>query len=215
MMIIVQETKKLREEIMFQKQFKKNRVIHLTLLLFMIMDAFLMTVASCVILQNFSSMENIFAIAKPPHFLQMHTGELDEEKVQEFADSVDYISQSEIVEMVNIVGANIWYEKKGDSAVSMAESMLDNGFVKQTKYFDYLLDLDNNIAKQEDGEIGVPIGYMEKYDLSIGDTITLTKGDFSKTYEIRNFLRDSQMASTMASSVRFLMSEDEGNRVYR
>lgn len=194
---------------MFQKQFKKNKVIHLTLLLFMILAAFLMSVASCVILQTSGSMENIFSIAKPPHFLQMHTGELDEEKVQEFADSVDYVSQSEIVEMVNIDGANIWYEKKGSSAVSMAESMLDNGFVKQTKYFDYLLDLDNNIVKQEDGEIGVPISYMEKYGLSIGDTITLTKGDFSKTYEIRNFLRDSQMASTMASSVRFLMSDHD------
>lgn len=194
---------------MFQKQFKKNKVIHLTLLLFMILSAFLMTVASCVILQTSGSMENIFSIAKPPHFLQMHTGELDEEKVQEFADSVDYVSQSEIVEMVNIDGADIWYTKKGSSAVSMAESMLDNGFVKQTKYFDYLLDLDNNIVKQEDGEIGVPISYMEKYGLSIGDTITLTKGDFSKTYEIRNFLRDSQMASTMASSVRFLMSDHD------
>ena len=194
---------------MFQKQFKKNKVIHLTLLLFMILSAFLMTVASCVILQTSGSMENIFSIAKPPHFLQMHTGDFDEKKIQEFTDSVDYVSQSEIVEMVNMDGANIWYEKKGSSAVPMSESMLDNGFVKQTKYFDYLLDLDNNIVKQKDGEIGVPITYMEKYGLSLGDTITLTKDDFSKTYEIRNFLRDSQMASSMASSVRFLMSDHD------
>lgn len=194
---------------MFQKQFKKNRVIHLTLLLFMVLSAFLMTIGSFVILQTSGSMENIFSIAKPPHFLQMHTGDLDEEKVQKFADSVEYVSQSEIVEMVNIDGANIWYGKKGSRAVSMAESMLDNGFVRQTKYFDFLLDLDNNIVRQKDGEIGVPITYMEKYDLSIGDTITLTKGDFSKTYVIRNFLRDSQMASSMASSVRFLMSDND------
>lgn len=194
---------------MFQKQFKKNKVIHLTLLLFMILSAFLMTVASCVILQTSGSMENIFSIAKPPHFLQMHTGNLDEEKVQEFTDSVEYISQSEIVEMVNIDGANIWYTKKGSGSVSMAESMLDNGFVKQTKHFDYLLDLDNNVVKQKDGEIGVPISYMEKYNLSLGDTITLTEGEFSKTYKIKNFLRDSQMASSMASSVRFLMSDHD------
>ena len=194
---------------MFQKQFQKNKVIHLTLLLFMILSAFLMTIGSCVILQTSGSMENIFSIAKPPHFLQMHTGELEEEKIEKFADSMECITQNEIVEMVNIDGANIWYEKKGSDAVSMAESMLDNGFVRQTKYFDYLLDLENNIVKQEDGEIGVPISYMQKYDMAIGDSITITKGDFSKTYEIKNFLRDAQMASSMASSVRFLLSDHD------
>lgn len=194
---------------MQKKQFQKNTVIHLTLLLFMILSAFLMTIGTFIILQTSGSMENIFSIAKPPHFLQMHTGNLDKEKIEQFAESVEYVSQSEIVEMVNLDGANIWYKKNGNDAVSLAESMLDNGFVKQNTYFDYLLDLDNNVVKQEDGEIGVPISYMEKYDMAVGDIITVTKGDFSKTYEIKNFIRDAQMSSSMASSVRFLLSDHD------
>lgn len=175
-MIKVQETKESRRELCFRNNLKKNKVIHLTLLLFMILSAFLMTVASCVILQTFGSIENIFSIAKPPHFLQMHSGDLDEKEIQEFADSVEYVSQSEIVEMVNMDGANIWYEKKDSSSVSMSESMLDNGFVKQTKYFDYLLDLDNNIVKQKDGEIGVPITYMDMRN-EVKTTIELRRID--------------------------------------
>ena len=122
---------------MQKKQFQKNTVIHLTLLLFMILSAFLMTIGTFIILQTSGSMENIFSIAKPPHFLQMHTGNLDKEKIEQFAESVEYVSQSEIVEMVNLDGANIWYKKNGNDAVSLAESMLDNGFVKQNTYFDY------------------------------------------------------------------------------
>ncbi|WP_167954796.1 ABC transporter permease [Anaerosporobacter faecicola] len=194
---------------MFTKQFKKNKVIHITLLLFMILSAFLMTIGSFVILQTTSSMEQIFSVAKPPHFLQMHTGEIDQNKIQAFANRVDYVKAVETIEMVNIDGANIWYEKKGEEAVSLSESMLDNGFVKQTESFDYLLDLDNTIIKQEAGAIGVPIYYMEEYHMAIGDSITITKGDFTRTFIIKNFVRDSQMASSMASSVRFLLSDQD------
>lgn len=208
-MITVHDDKPINQITKEDTMFRKNKVIHLTLLLFIILSAFLMTVGTFIMLQTSGSMENIFSIAKPPHFLQMHTGDLDQEKIKQFADNTDYVSESEIVEMVNVDGANIWYQKEGSKAVSMAENMLDNGFVKQTKHFDYLLDLDNQIVELRDGEIGVPINYMQKYDLAIGDTIAITKGDFSKTYRISSFLRDAQMASSMASSVRFLLSEHD------
>lgn len=194
---------------MFQKYSDKNGVIHITLLLFIILSAYLMTIGSCVILQTSGSMDNIFSIAKPPHFLQMHTGDLDKERIDKFANDQECITQYEIVEMVNMDGADIWYERKGDDAIGLSESMLDNGFVRQTKNFDYLLDLENNVIKQEDGKIGVPISYMKKYDMSIGDTLTIKNDTYSKTYVINSFVRDTQMASSMASSVRFLLSDSD------
>lgn len=160
-------------------------------------------------MQTSGSMENIFSIAKPPHFLQMHTGDLDYDKIEEFAKSQESITHYELVEMINIDGANIWYEKNGGDEIPMADSMLDNGFVKQTTNFDYLLDLENNIVEAKDGEIGVPITYMQKYDMAIGDSITIKAGDYVKTFTVKYFLRDAQMASSMASSVRFLLSNSD------
>lgn len=194
---------------MIRKQFGKNKVIYLTLLLFIILSAFLMTIGSCIILQTMDSMESMFSVANPPHFLQMHTGEIDREKIAQFAEGEECVSQYEIVEMLNLDGADLWYEKKGEKDVSLAESMLDNGFVRQTEHFDYLLDLGNNVIRQKNGEIGIPITYMQKYDMAVGDLFTIQTGNFSKTYRIANFVRDAQMASSMASSVRFLLSDED------
>jgi putative ABC transport system permease protein len=87
--------------------------------------------------------------------------------------------------------------------------MMDNGFVVQNKSFDYLVDMNNHIVNVTDGEIGVPVSYMVTYKLSIGDKVTISDGDFKKEFRIVCFVRDAQMASSMASSTRFLVSKTD------
>lgn len=189
---------------------KKNRMIHITLILFMMLSAFLMTIGTIVISQTSKSMEHLFAVAKPPHFLQMHIGDIDQNQINEFAKSVSYVKEEETVEMLNIDSASIWYERKHDKEpISMRDNMMDNGFVKQNKKFDFLLDLNNQVIEQKDGDIGVPVSYQSQYKLNIGDKVIISQGDFYQEYTITSFVRDSQMASTMASSTRFLLSDQD------
>lgn len=195
---------------MLKKEFMKNKVIYMTILIFIILSALLMTVGTIVIMQTSDSMKSIFEIAKPPHFLQMHSGEIGQEEIEAFAKKVNVVTAEETVEMINIDGASIWYERqssKGEKLISMSGNMMDNGFVKQNKKFDYLLDDKNNIIQQEKGIIGVPISYQQEYGLRLGDTVIISQGEFYAEYQIGNFVRDTQMASTMASSTRFLLSD--------
>ena len=67
---------------------KKSKVIHLTLVLFMIFSSFLMTIGTVVIDKTSKSMNQLFAIAKPPHFLQMHTGEINQKQIDDFTKNV-------------------------------------------------------------------------------------------------------------------------------
>ena len=46
----------------------------------------------------------MYEIAKPPHFMQMHTGEINWEGLNDFAESVDYVESWQVIEMVNIYG---------------------------------------------------------------------------------------------------------------
>lgn len=43
--------------------------------------------------------------------------------------------------------------------------------MKQNANFDFLLDLNNKVIQISKGEIGVPIYFMQKYNLHIGDEI--------------------------------------------
>lgn len=193
-------------------EFKKNKVIDMTILIFVILASMLMTVGTIVITQTSNSMQTIFEIAKPPHFLQMHSGDVNQEKIEAFTEQVTYVTAEETVEMQNIDSASIWYQKEpkdGENLVSMCGNMMDNGFVKQNSKFDFLLDENNEIIRQEKGNIGVPISYREEYDLQIGDKVILSQGNMHREYRIANFVRDAQMASSMASSTRFLLSDED------
>lgn len=197
---------------MLVKEFLKNKIVNIVLLLFIVMSAFLISSGTMVVIQLVNSLEAIFEVAKPPHFLQMHSGEVNQETIDQFSRKVDYIEDQETVEMLNIEASNIWFQcKEGNNwnTVSLQDNMMDNGFVVQNKSFDYLVDLNNHIVTVTDGEIGVPVSYMDTYELSIGDKVIISDGSFKKEFKIVCFVRDAQMASSMASSIRFLVSESD------
>lgn len=195
-----------------KRDLLRNKAINMTLMLFLTLSAFLMASGSMIIMQLMGSINGLFEIAQPPHFLQMHTGEIDQNKIDRFSDNVKYVVSQETVDMVNIDGANIWYVKAGqdiNQKVTMVDNMMDNGFVKQNSKFDFLVNLDNEIIKPNDGEIAVPTVYMQQYNLEIGDRVIISEGNFYKEFIISDFARDAQMSSSMASSTRFLVSDND------
>lgn len=193
---------------MLKKDFIRNKVINSTILIFLVLSAFLMASGTLVVLQMANAMESLFDKAQPPHFLQMHSGEIDQTAIDDFTNSVPYVIAEETVEMLNIEATSIGYKKQNSQEeISMAGNMMDNGFVVQNTKFDYLMDEHNGIAKVGEGEIGVPISYKITYDLQIGDKVVIATGDFCKEMTIVCFVRDAQMASSLASSIRFLVSQ--------
>lgn len=194
---------------MILKDFKKNKVITITLVLFLIFSSALLSVGAFTILHLRGTMNELFEIAKPPHFLQMHTGEIDKEKVLKFGEKYPYVQAQEIVEMLNIQADSIAYVKQNGDYVSMSGNSMDNGFVVQNKHLDYLVDLSNKIINVNEGEIGVPISYMKSYGLEVGDTLVIQRKAFKKEFKISCFVRDAQMGASMASSTRFLVSEKD------
>ena len=194
------------------RDFLQNKIINIVLLLFIVLSAFLISSGTMVVMKLVNSMDTIFEIAVPPHFLQMHAGEMAQDEIDQLSRKVDYIDGQQTVQMLNIEASNIWFEcKDGDKwkAVSMLDNLMDNGFVVQNTGFDYLVDLNNHIINVSDGEIGVPISYMDTYGLSIGDRVLIRDGQFHKEFRIVCFVRDAQMASSMASSTRFLISKSD------
>ena len=94
--------------------------------------------------------------AKTPHFMQMHSGEMDFARLADFVEQHNEIAEYQVLEFLNIDGAQIIFEEG-----SLATSVQDNGFSVQSEIFDYLLDLEGNVIQTSDGEIYVPIPYMQ------------------------------------------------------
>lgn len=196
-----------------KKDFMRNKAINISLLLFIVLAAVLMSVGTMITIQLFGSIDTMYKIAKPPHYMQMHVGDLDKNDINKFADSIDYVEDWQTVEMVNIYGGNIWITKSVGTFFSMSDSLLDIGLVKQNQEYDLLLNMENKPFYPSQGEIGVPIIVLDRYDIKIGDTLTVKDGKYSKNFVVSSYVRDSQMNSTLTSSTRFLINEQDHNNL--
>ncbi|HYE83180.1 MAG TPA: ABC transporter permease [Clostridia bacterium] len=187
-----------------RKDFKRNRAITTALAVFLILSALLLAGGLRVAGTMISSLNGLNELAVPPDYLQMHKGTYDEEAFGNFVETHDYIKDSLIVKMLNISNSNIIYQGE-----TLEKCLMDNGFVIQNEGFDLLLNMDNEIAVVQNGEIGVPVYYAEELGIEVGDVITLHEGDYHKELTVSTIIRDSQMNAALTSSKRFLISQTD------
>lgn len=198
---------------MLKKDFKRNRMITVTLFVFIVLAAMLVSSASNIILNLFGSMDTLFEKSNVAHFAQLHKGIIHQEDLDSFAyENHKLIKEEQTVELLGINGANIYI---GGGDISEANSVMENSFVRQNKKFDFLLDTNSRKLELSDGQIAVPVYHMQKYDLQIGDCIRITDESFQKDFIIAAFLQDSLMNPSMINSKRFLVSDGDWEILHR
>ena len=178
----------------------RNKTITLTIMIFVAAAAMLVSLAAILVVNLSGAIDTLMNQAKTPHFMQMHSGEMDSARLAAFVEQHNEINEYQVLEFLNIDGAQIIFEEG-----SLAGSVQDNGISVQSEKFDYLLDLDGNVIQVSDGEIYVPIPYMQEGLAKIGDKVQVS----GKEFTVVGFVRDSQMNSLLSSSKRFLVSEND------
>lgn len=178
----------------------KSKLISLTTLIFIAAAAMLVSLAAVLIVNLSGAIDQLMTQAKTPHFMQMHSGAMDKDRLAAFAQQNSKVDEFQTLEFLNMDGAQIVI---GES--SLAGSVQDNGFSTQSGTFDYLLDLEGEVIHASDGELYVPISYMKDGMAQVGDKAVVS----GKEFTVAGFLRDSQMNSLLASSKRFLVSEHD------
>lgn len=192
---------------MFKNDFKRNPTGNIALILFMTLSVTLVVAATIVVVQLATSMTGMYKIAQPPHFLQMHKGEINQEAIDEFTSSYEGVTDWQTSPMINVYGDDL--QISGEESFSLSDSRLDISLVKQNKEKDLLLDADRNVIKVNKGEIGVPVLFLSSYDINIGDTVEFKSKGITKKFKVTRFVHDAQMNSTLVSSTRMLISDED------
>ncbi|OAX47861.1 ABC transporter permease YtrF [Paenibacillus sp. AD87] len=189
---------------MLKNDLMRKKGINIALFVFILLAALLVSSGTRMIMELTSSIHYLFTESKTPHVVQMHAGKLDKMKVNEWAQANEMVDKHQIVEMINIDGAHLFFGAEAEK-----NSIMDLDFVVQNQDFDFLLNLDSEIVRVNDGEIAVPVYYLQQKKLSIGDRIHIKDGSFSRTYKIVEFVRDAQMNPSIIHSKRFVISQAE------
>ncbi len=193
-----------------QKDWQRNRAVTAALFIFVMLAALLVASATNTIIQLVSSLGDLFAQAKVPHFVQMHLGELDQTKIDAFAAAHELVSEQQTVEMIGVHGSALFL---GDDQSSEENSVMDIGLVQQNKSFDLLLNLANEPVHVSDGEIAVPIYYLQQKQMQLGDRVRIDDGTFSMVFSVADFVRDAQMNPSIVTSKRFVISDADFEKV--
>lgn len=192
-----------------KNDFKKNPWNNGILLLFMTLSATIAASVSLLLAQLFTSISSMYAAANPPHFLQMHKGELSQEDLDEFNAGYDGVRHWQTVPMITIYGDDLTVSGKDEEPFSLSDCRLDISFVRQNESYDVLLDENRKPLSMRPGEIGVPVILLNEFDIAVGDTVTLRGGSTAKEFTVSAYVYDGQMNSTLCSSTRFLISDPD------
>lgn len=196
----------------FKNDFKRNRAGNIALILFMALSVTLVVAATIVVVQLTTSMTEMYKVARPPHFLQMHKGNINQKGIDDFNSSYDGVTAWQTSPMINVYSSDI--DVYGKNSFSLSDSRLDISLVKQNENYDLLLDSDRNVLKMNKGEIGIPIVLRNSYDISIGDIVELNSKGVTKKFKVKDFVHDAQMNSTLVYSTRMLISDEDFEELF-
>lgn len=196
---------------LLKNDFKKNPASNLILFLFMSLSVTIAVTVTIMLTQLFTSITDMYKTANPPHFLQMHKGEIVQSDIDEFNKSYEGIEHWQTVPMITISGNELAVSGENKDDFSLDDCRLDISLVKQNDKYDVLLDKNRNKCEIKAGEIGVPVILLEEFNIALGDQITLVSGDLSKNFTVASYVYDGQMNSTLCSSTRFLISDEDFN----
>lgn len=195
---------------MLSRDLRKDLGVTLSLLVVLTLSALLMATGALVVERLTAASNELFAQTKPPHVLQMHSGDYDARALEDFAADHPEIESWFIEDMVGVDGSALtWSSATSGESGSMADSLIDNLFVTQNSAFDHLVDEDGTAVQPESGTVYIPVTYALRYDLAAGDTLRVDTGDEDLELTVAGTVRDGQMASSLSSSTRFVVSAED------
>ena len=89
----------------------KNKAVSVALVVVLTLSAFLMATGAMVMERLVGSVDQLFEEAKPPHFLQMHTGDHDPEALERFASEHPEVEAWHVVDMLGFDGPTVAWQR--------------------------------------------------------------------------------------------------------
>ncbi len=197
---------------MLKKDFLRKKIITAAVFIFIMLSAFLIAGGSNMFIDLSNSLNYLFEQSNAPHFVQYHSGDFNQVDIDEWTLDNEHVKIQQTAESMNIDESNVYFRNNPEPET---DGVMEMGFVKQNDHFDFLLDLNSLVIHVSEGEIAVPIYYMQKENLEIGDTINIQNDEIQLEFRIISFVRDVQMNPSIVSSKRFVVSDTDFDNLRR
>ena len=182
----------------------RGAVVAATLTALIALAATLMSAGTSLIVDSLSATSRLSTQAKLPDLVQMHTGTVDSETIDQWAATRSDIADHEVIKTLPVPRQELTINGRNQS-----ESYSEPAFVTSPKRLDLLLDDQGNPVDPRPGEVVLPIHYRAINSADVGDTVTVSSAGRTTTLTVVGFARDAQMNAAMIPSKRLVVSPED------
>ena len=188
-----------------KRDLKRKKTMNIIILLFVILSVMFISSSASNLSAVTGSLDSFFDKAGVGDYITFERsgGSVTVKDAVKNAEGVTNITQEECIFLSDhkFVG----HEKKKDSqnANTSLVSCISHHI---EKYYD---GSDNEITEVPDGEVYVRQSILASNIAEIGDKVKLTVGDITRTFTVRDTLKDAVLGSSMMGNARFLVSEND------
>ena len=93
---------------MLKKDFLRKKLITIVVFAFIFLSALLVASGANLMIELGNSLDVLFSKAHTPHFVQMHTGPLDQAEIDSWSAANEMVTDQQTVEMITVDGANLY-----------------------------------------------------------------------------------------------------------
>ena len=83
---------------LIKNDIRKSKLITTTITAFILIAAMLTSLSAALIVNLLGAIDNLLIEARSPHFMQMHTGDLDIDELQGYADGHSNVADFQVRE---------------------------------------------------------------------------------------------------------------------
>jgi putative ABC transport system permease protein len=193
---------------MLRADLRRTRTTTIVLAGLISLAALLAATGGSVLAQLTGAIGELFAAARTPDVVQMHAGSVDIETVEAWAADRPELADWQISETLPIPTDQLFLGDEPQSG-----SVLQPALVTQNATFDLLLGLDSEVLDVGPGEVAMPLYYRQTQGVEVGDTVSVRLPDARFDFTVADFVRDSMMNPTFATSKRLLISETDHSAI--
>ncbi len=102
---------------MLKRDFLRKKVISVAVFTFIMLSAVLISSGTNMVIDLGNSLDYLIQEANAPHFVQYHSGDIDQEIIEDWSETNPLVKLQQTSEMINIEGSKIYLNNSNKSEV--------------------------------------------------------------------------------------------------
>lgn len=189
-----------------KKDLKRKKTMNIILLLFLILATMFISSSMNNIISISTALDRYFEKANVPDYWIILSEDREKERFEEFAKEGNYSYQKE-----DIVSLNLGNVKVNDNKLDYSNVFwVSDVSASIITVFD---NKDQPVTEVKSGEIYMTAEIMNRFDLEVGDSLSIQDREEKETFRIAGITKDALFGSSMMGQTRCLMNHNDFEKV--